>query len=179
MTAPKLLTISGSLRKGSYNRMLLKEAVAAFGDADVSEANLHLPLYDGDLEQAEGIPAEVQTLADQIREADAIVVSTPEYNKGISGVLKNALDWVSRVEGAVFRNKPTVVVAAAAGRGGGEVSYFMTMSCLTQLQARLLPGTAVLIAGAQNAFDENGALENEMSRKTLAARMQALRAEVI
>ncbi len=178
MTAPKLLTISGSLRKGSYNRMLLKEAARAFGEAEVTEANLHLPLYDGDLEEAEGIPPEIQTLAGQIKDADAIVVSTPEYNKGISGVLKNALDWISRVEGAVLRGKPTVVVAAAAGRGGGEVSYFMTSSCLMQLQVRLMPGTAVLIAGASNEFDDNGALKNEMSRKTLTTRMQALRAAV-
>lgn len=178
MTAPKLLTISGSLRKGSFNRMLLKEAARVFGEAEVTEADLHLPLYDGDLEDADGIPAGVKLLAEQIREADAIVVSTPEYNKGISGVLKNALDWVSRVEGAVLRGKPTVVLAAAAGRGGGEVSYFMTSHCLMQLQVQLMPGTAVLIAGAMNAFDDDGKLINEMSLKTLTTRMQVLRAAV-
>ena len=178
MSTPKLLTISGSLRKGSYNRMLLKEAAKAFGDAEVIEADLDLPLYDGDLEAAEGIPAPVQALADQIKAADAIVISSPEYNKGIPGVLKNALDWVSRVEGAVLKDKPTVVVSAAAGRTGGETAQFMVLHCLTQLQVRLLPGPAVLVAGAMNEFDESGALQNELYLKTLATRMQALRAEV-
>ena len=174
----KLMTISGSLRKGSYNRMLLAEAVEAFGPADVTEGDLNLPLYDGDLEAASGVPVVVQTLAQQIRDADAVVISAPEYNKGISGVLKNALDWISRVEGAVFKDKPTVVVSAAAGRTGGETAQFMTLSCLTQLQARLMPGTSVLIAGAMNAFDDTGTLRDGMSRKLLAKRMEALRAEV-
>ena len=173
-----LLTISGSLRKGSYNRMLLKSAAAAFGPAEVIEADLNLPLYDGDLEEATGIPAPVQTLADQVARADAIVISSPEYNKGIPGVLKNALDWVSRVKGPGFKDKPTVVVSAAAGRTGGETAQFMVLSCLTQLQARLLPGPAVLIAGAMNEFDDQGALTNERYAETLTARMQALRAEV-
>ena len=125
-----------------------------------------------------GVPEAVQTLAQQIKDADAVVISAPEYNKGITGVLKNALDWISRVEGAAFRDKPTVVISAAAGRTGGETAQFMTLSCLTQLQARLLPGTSVLIAGAMNAFDDNGKLKDETSRKLLATRMEALRAEV-
>lgn len=178
MSTPKLLTISGSLRQGSFNRMLLKEAVKAFGGAEVMDADLNLPLYDGDLEEADGIPASVQALAEQIKAADAIVISSPEYNKGIPGVLKNALDWVSRVEGAVLKGKPTVVVSAAAGRTGGETAQFMVLHCLTQLQVRLLPGQAVLVAGAMNEFDDNGALKNDLYRKTLATRMQALRAEV-
>lgn len=178
MSTPKLLTISGSLRKGSFNRMLLKEAVHAFGEADVTEADLNLPLYDGDLETSEGIPASVQLLADQIKQADAIVISSPEYNKGIPGVLKNALDWVSRVSEPVLKDKPTVVVSAAAGRTGGETAQFMVLSCLTQLQVRLLPGPAVLVAAAMNEFDEGGALKNDRYKETLVTRMQALRAEL-
>lgn len=99
MSEPVLLTISGSLREGSYNRMLCRVAAEAFGPAKVVVGDLDLPLYNGDLESAEGIPAKVQMLADQIAGADAIVISAPEYNKGISGVLKNALDWVSRDRG--------------------------------------------------------------------------------
>jgi len=178
MANPKLLTISGSLRKGSYNRMLLREAVAAFGAAEVTEADLHLPLYDGDLEAAEGVPEKVQHLARQIREADAVVIAAPEYNKGITGVLKNALDWVSRVPEGALRNKPVVVVSASAGRTGGETAQFMTLSWLTQLQARLIPGAAVLIAAAGDAFDAEGHLKDATSRKLLADRMTALRAEL-
>ena len=178
MSTPTLLTISGSLRKGSYNRMLLKHAVKTFGDAEVIEADINLPLYDGDLEQAEGIPAPVAKLAEQIKAADAIVISSPEYNKGIPGVLKNALDWVSRVEGAVLKNKPTVVISAAAGRTGGETAQFMVIHCLTQLQVHLLPGPSVLVAAAGSEFDEDGNLENELYQKSLKTRMQSLRAAV-
>lgn len=178
MTKPRLLTISGSLRKGSFNRMLLREAAEAFGPAEVIEADLHLPLYDGDLEASDGIPTSVRSLVEQIKHADAVVIGAPEYNKGITGVLKNALDWVSRVPGAAFRNKPVVVISAAAGRSGGETGQFMTLSCLTQLQARLLPGPAVLIAGANEAFDKEGKLKDPASRKLLSERMAALRAEV-
>lgn len=178
MSKPVLLLISGSLRKGSYNRMLLAEAARAFGEAEMVEADLALPLYDGDLEEAEGVPEKVQNLAAQIKSADAIVIGAPEYNKGITGVLKNALDWVSRVPGGAFRDKPTVVISASAGRTGGETAQFMTLSCLTQLQARLVPGTAVLIAGAPDAFDADGRLKDEMSRKLLAERMARLRAEL-
>jgi chromate reductase len=179
MAHPKLLMISGSLRKGSYNRMLLAQAAEAFGPAEVIEGDLDLPLYNGDLEEAEGVPEKVQHLVQQIKDADAIVVGSPEYNKGITGVLKNALDWISRVPGWPMKDKPTVVVSASAGRTGGETAQFMTLSCLTQHQARLLPGTAVLIAGAMNAFDEDGRLKDETSQKLLTERMEKLRAEVV
>lgn len=178
MPDPKLLTISGSLRKGSFNRMLLQEAAHAFGPAHVTDANLHLPLYDGDLEDAEGIPQNVEKLAEQIKDADAIVIASPEYNKGIPGVLKNALDWVSRVPGTVLAGKPTVVVSAAAGRTGGETAQFMVLSCLAQLQVKLVLGSAVLVAGAGNEFDADGKLTNDRYRATLEKRMQALRAAV-
>ena len=120
MASGTLLGISGSLREGSYNRKLLREAARAFDPAEFIEADLRLPLYDGDLETAEGIPAEVQRLADQIAAADAVVISGPEYNKGISGVLKNALDWVSRTKAAPWRDKPVAIMAATAGRAGAS-----------------------------------------------------------
>jgi len=87
----KLLGISGALRAASTNTQLVHNAARIFNADSFVLADLNLPLYDGDLE-AEGIPASVQTLSDQIKEADAVIISTPEYNKSISGVLKNALD---------------------------------------------------------------------------------------
>lgn len=175
MPDPKLLTISGSLRKGAYNRMLLNEAVRAFGPADVTEADLHLPLYDGDLEEAEGVPDAVHTLADQIKAADAVIIASPEYNKGITGALKNALDWVSRVEGMPFKGKPTVVMSANAGRTGGETGQFMLLSCLVPLQAEVLTGPMLCVAAAQNEFGEDGQLTNDLYVKALQTRMRALR----
>src|SRR6056297_3155073 len=178
MAKPKLLLISGSLRQGSFNRMLLTEAELAFGDADVTRADLNLPLYDGDLEEAEGVPSAVQTLAEQLKNADAVVISSPEYNKGITGVLKNAFDWVSRVEGMPFKGKPTVVMSANAGRTGGETGQFMVLSCLAPLQALVLPGQMLCVAAAGKEFDDSGALTNEHYLKVLATRMEALRAAV-
>lgn len=178
MTRPVLLLIPGALRKGSFNRLLLAEAARAFGEAEVIEADLDLPLYDGDLEEAGGVPDKVQALVAQIRGADAVVIGAPEYNKGISGVLKNALDWVSRVPDGAFRDKPVVVVSAAAGRTGGEAAQFMTLACLTPFQPRLMPGPMVLIADAMNAFDAEGRLRDETSRSLLAERMARLRAAV-
>ena len=178
MSNPTLLAISGSLRKGSYNRMLLALAVEAFGRAEVVQADLHLPLYDGDLEEAEGIPEAVQALCDQIRKADAIVIASPEYNKGMTGVLKNATDWISRVKGGVLGGKPVAVIAAAAGRTGGETARFMVMSNLLQLQARIVSGPAVLIAGAMDAFDADGRLKDEGSAQLLQAQMDNLRAAI-
>jgi len=178
MADPKLLILSGSLRKGSYNRMLVILAARAFGSAEVTEGDLDLPLYNGDVEEADGIPEKVNTLVQQIKDADAVVIGAPEYNKGITGVLKNALDWVSRVPGGALKDKPTVVVSASAGRTGGETSQFMTQHCLSQHQARLIPGPAVCVAGAMNAFDEEGRLLDETAEKLLNTRMQRLRNEV-
>ena len=158
--------------------MLLDQAIAAFGPVKRLDANLHLPLYDGDLEEAEGIPTEVQTLADQIAAADAIIISSPEYNKGISGVLKNALDWISRVEGSVLTGKPVMVLAAAAGRTGGETARYMTLNCLIPLQARLIPGAVVQIAGAGSAFDEDRKLLSPHNQEALAVTMLVLRKEI-
>ena len=177
MSTPTLLTISGALRAGSYNRQLIAQAVRTFGPATVTEADLNLPLYDGDLEAAQGIPASVQTLADQIRQADGIILSSPEYNKGIPGVLKNALDWVSRIEGAVLKGKPLALMSAAAGRTGGETAQYMVRACLAPLQPRLIAGPFVMIAGAAREFSA-GQLENDQYLTAITAQMQALRAEI-
>lgn len=178
MANPKLLMISGSLRKGSYNRALLRAAAHAFGPADVTEADIDLPLYNGDVEEAEGVPQKVKDLVAQIRGAEALIVSSPEYNKGISGALKNALDWCSREDFGAFKGKPTVVLSAAAGRGGGETGLFMTLACLAQFQVRFIFGPSVMVAAAHEAFDANGQLTNESYLGFLDKRMAELRAEI-
>lgn len=175
MADPKLLLISGSLRSGSFNRMLLDEAARAFGAAEVFKGDLDLPLYDGDLEESQGIPDKVQALSDQVKDADAMVISTPEYNKGISGVLKNALDWLSRTGMAHFRDKPTVLMSATAGRTGGETALYMTTACLGAFQVRIVSGPPVMVAGAQDQFDENGKLLQQSYQDALSTRMATLR----
>lgn len=175
---PRLLGISGSLRKASRNTALVLEAVRAFGPCRFEMADLRLPLYDGDLEDAEGIPASVATLADQMRAADAVVISTPEYNKNLPGVLKNALDWASRTKPAPLAGKPVAIVSAAAGRAGGERSQFSLRHCLTPFNPRVLQGPEIMVANAGNAFDEDGHLLDPKSFEFLTTLMNALSAEI-
>jgi chromate reductase len=171
----KLLGISGSLRGGSFNTMLVRAAAERFGDATLTMADLNLPLYDGDVEEAEGIPASVTALIEQTAAADAVLISTPEYNKGIPGVLKNALDWMSRVKPMPLTGKPTAIMSAAAGRGGGEVAQFMLRHCLVSHGPRLVSGPMVAVGGASNAFAD-GALTDEMAQKVVDQQMDALKA---
>lgn len=170
----KLLGISGALRAESSNRKLMLEAARLFGDCDFIEADLHLPLYDADVEDR-GIPAEVQRLATQIAAADAVVISGPEYNKGISGVLKNALDWVSRTEGAPWADKPVAIMSSASGRSGGERTQTMLRSCMVAFRPRILQGPEVLLAQGRQQFDGSGRLINERTEKSLGDLMAALR----
>ncbi|WP_338549331.1 NADPH-dependent FMN reductase [Roseovarius phycicola] len=178
MSEPNLLLISGSLRKASYNRALLRVAAQAFGPAGVTEADITFPIYNGDDEDADGAPKSVHRFAEQIRRADALLIGSPEYNKGISGALKNALDWLSRIDMPALRHKPTVVMSAAAGRTGGETALFMTLSCLSQFQVRFVFGPAIMVADASKQFDENGRLTSETYQKLVDERMEALRGAI-
>ncbi|WP_066707867.1 NADPH-dependent FMN reductase [Celeribacter ethanolicus] len=170
----KLLGISGALRAASTNTKLMHEAVRLFGPCEFTEANLRLPLYDADLE-AEGIPSEVMVLAEQIRDADAVVMSTPEYNKMIPGLLKNALDWVSRTGVKPWEGKPVAIMSAAAGRAGGERSQYSLRWALTPFNAHLLQAPEVLVADSSHAFDPQGRLINERTVAGLEKLMTALR----
>ena len=176
MSAHMVLGISGSLRRDSLNRKLIREAARVYGAGSYVEADLALPLFNEDIEEATGIPAEVQTLADQIRAADAVVISSCEYNKSISGVLKNALDWVSRTRDNPWRDKPLAIMSAAGGRAGGERSQFALRLCLVSFRPRLVPGPELMVAGARHEFDENGRLKNDRYLATLTELMDQLRA---
>ncbi|MBM3611794.1 MAG: NAD(P)H-dependent oxidoreductase [Alphaproteobacteria bacterium] len=160
----RLFGLCGSLRTGSRNRALMAEARRAFGPCDWSEGDLRLPLYDGDLE-AQGIP-------------DAVVVVTPEYNKAISGVLKNALDWVSRVKSPVWRDKPVAIMSATAGRSGGERAQSSLRDCLVPFRPHIVPGPEVLVADAANAFDAEGRLNQPRAEAALSDLMTLLRGAI-
>jgi chromate reductase len=178
MTQIKLLGISGSLRKEATNSMLLREAARLFGECEYTQANIKLPLYDGDDEAADGVPADVQLLARQIGDADAVIISTPEYNKGPSGALKNALDWISRADHRPWTDKPVAVMSAAAGRAGGERAQMVLRGFMVAFRPRILQGPEIHLAGSGNAFGENGELTGEIYVKELTALMASLRAEI-
>ena len=171
-----LLCMSGALRRESTNTKLVREAARLYGGPS-EMADLRLPLYDGDEEDASGIPPEVERLAEQIAGAEAVAISCPEYNQSMTGVMKNALDWVSRVKGAPWSGKPVAIMAAAAGRAGGARSNYVLRLALNPFRPRLLTGPEVLVADARNAFDADGRLLSERYTKALTDLMELLRAE--
>ncbi|MGR3468749.1 MAG: NADPH-dependent FMN reductase [Shimia sp.] len=170
----KLLGLSGSLRADSTNTKLVKAAAKLHGGT-LTMGDIRFPLYDGDLEQAEGIPAAVQTLADQIAAADAVIVSTPEYNKMLSGALKNAFDWLSRTEGNPWLHKPVAVMSAAAGRAGGERGQWTLRLALLPFRPVIAPGPEVMIAASAKAFDDDGGLVDDFARKLVGELMDELK----
>lgn len=178
MEIPTLLGISGSLRQGATNRRLLHEAARCFGPCDYVQADLNLPLYDGDDEDRHGVPDRVRALAGQIASADAVVISTPEYNKGPSGVIKNALDWVSRTKLRPFAGKPVAVMSAAAGRAGGERAQAVLRGFLVPFQPCLITGPELHLAASSSQFDDDGRLISEQYQETLKTLMQKLRDEI-
>lgn len=171
-----LLGISGSLRKASTNTLLLRNAAEAFAADNFVEGDINFPLYSGDLEEASGVPEAVQTLSDQIAQADAVIIATPEYNKAMSGALKNALDWVSRTKGGPWKNKPVAIMSATAGRAGGERAQFSLRLAMMAFRPRILQGPEVLVSASGGAFDENGKLTGESYVKLLDELMDELRA---
>ncbi len=175
----KLLGISGALRQNSYNTMLLHEAARLFAPDEFLLADLRLPLFDEDLKQAKGTPDSVARLHARIKAADAVIIATPEYNKNLTGVLKNALDWVSVVRPAAWAGKPVAILSASTGVTGGVRAQYSLRHCMTPFNPRILQAPEVMIGNAAEAFDENGVLGNERTVKLLTRQMEALRGEVL
>ena len=176
MTKAKLVGLCGSLRRDSLNHKLMLEA-AALWPGDFAEASLRLPLYDGDLE-AEGMPDSVSALAETLAGADAILFACPEYNKAPPGVLKNALDWLSRVKPNPLWGKPAAIVSATAGRAGGERAQTMLRSMLVPHRVEPLTAPEVLVGGAADHFDDAGRLVTESYRDLLQQLVKGLAGRV-
>lgn len=174
----KLLGLSGALRTGSTNKLLLREAARLYGATEYVEADLNLPLYDGDLESESGLPEGVNQLVQQIAEADALLISTPEYNAGVTGVLKNALDWISRHSDKPMVGKPTALMSAAAGRAGGVRAQTMLRSCLVAFRPQITLAPEFGLANSSNEFDGDGRLTSEHYTASLTTLMETLKADV-
>jgi chromate reductase, NAD(P)H dehydrogenase (quinone) len=165
--ALNVITICGSLRKGSYNRMVMNLLPSwAPANLKISEAPpfSEFPLYNADVQNSSGFPAPVQTLADAIRAADGVIFVSPEYNYSIPGGLKNAIDWVSRLPNQPFANKPVMMISASAGiLGGGRMQYDLRR-CMIFLDALTMNKPEVFIGGAMQKFDEKtGQLKDEQA----------------
>jgi chromate reductase len=162
----RLLGIAGSLREGSYNQGLLRAARdLAPGGVELVEHDLRgLPFYDGDLEAA-GDPDSVTELKEAIRRADAIVIATPEYNRGIPGVLKNAIDWASRPAlASPLAGKPVAIMGATTGFAGTARAQQQLRDALEFPGALVVQQPEVLVSEAYLRFDENGELVDKETR---------------
>lgn len=171
----QLLGISGSLRAGSFNTQLLHAAQKVTpAPVTLDIATLHgIPLYDGDLEAREGLPAAVIALREQIQASAGVVLCTPEYNNGVPGVFKNAIDWLSRVSDAypsVFKNKPLTLMGASPGGFGTILSQAHWLPVLRTLDVQLWPNGHLMVSRAHTVL-QNGELTDEALLQQLTAFM--------
>lgn len=179
----RLLGITGSLRAGSFNTALLRAAQQVAGDGIALEmATLHgIPLYDGDAEARDGEPAAVAALKRQILASDGVLLVTPEYNNGIPGVFKNAIDWLSRTSPvgnipAVFGGRPFALIGASPGGFGTLLSQNHWLPVLKTLGVQLWAGNKLMVSRAGSVFDTDGNLVDDKVREQLAGFVQGFAA---
>jgi chromate reductase len=174
-----VLGIAGSLRKASYNRAALRAAAELAPEGmNVETFDLApIPMYNDDVRE-QGFPPPVQELRERIRDADALLIVTPEYNYSIPGVLKNAIDWASRPPQQPFDGKPIAIMGASPGMLGSARAQYHLRQCFIYLNGLILNRPEVMIAGAPGRFDAEGRLTDEGTRKIIASLLVALRDSV-
>jgi chromate reductase, NAD(P)H dehydrogenase (quinone) len=180
MTQLTIVAICGSLRRGSYNRIVM-EALPALAPAGMTIAEApglgDLPLYNADSQQQAGFPAGVTALAEAIRAASGVIVVTPEYNYSIPGVLKNAIDWVSRVPNQPFQNKPVALQSAAIGILGGARAQYHLRQTMVFLDALVFNKPEVFVTMAKSKIDEEArVLTDEPTREVIRQQLAAFAA---
>jgi chromate reductase, NAD(P)H dehydrogenase (quinone) len=171
-----ILGIAGSLRKASYNSAALRAAQSlAPGHTVITIAAIAaIPVYNEDVRE-QGLPPSVVTLVEQIATADAVLIATPEYNYTIPGVLKNAIDWVSRVPDQPFRHKPVAIMGASMGAIGTARAQYDLRKVFVFLDAHVLNQPEIMIAAAQTKFDADGNLTDEKARALVEKQIVALK----
>jgi len=175
----QLVGLSGSLRKGSYNTMLLKAATQLL-PTDVSMDIISIadiPLYnaDFDLPAAKQRPEVVEHFRKMLADADGILISSPEYNYSIPGGLKNAIDWASRGEDSPLLRKPIAVIGATTGLWGTARMQMAFHNVFLFLDMKPVYKPEVLVAQAEKKFDRNGNLADETAKKLLRQKLEALK----
>ena len=159
--------IAGSIREDSYNRSILEAARSLAGDeVEIEIVDLDdIPPYDADVE-ADGDPQAVSVFKKRIREADALLIATPEYQHGVPGVLKNALDWASRPPGdAPLNGKPTAIMGATPGSYGTARAQEQLRTTLVYNECPMVKSPEVLIADADEKIDDEGRVTDEQTRE--------------
>ena len=169
--------IAGSLRRGSYNRALLRAAQElAPPDVEIRifDRMAEIPLYNHDVE-AEGVPEPVQALKRAIGEADALLFATPEYNHGVPGVLKNAIDWASRpARASVLSGKPAAILGASTGITGTARAQSQLREAFVFTNTPALLQPEILVYRAKEKFDEEGRLTDDKTREFVGKLLHAL-----
>ena len=179
MTRPlRILGFAGSLRRGSYNRALLRasQELAPEGMAIEAFDLLEVPLYNGDVE-AEGDPPGVARFKQAIRDADGVLMVTPEYNHGVPGVMKNAIDWASRPpQGAALARKPVALIGASPGITGSARGQSQLRQAFEFTNSYCMPQPEYLLFKAHEKIDAGGRLTDEPSREYLVKFLTAFSA---
>ena len=177
----RVAVLVGSLRKGSYTRMIAKEAIGVapstltFESVEIG----NLPLYNQDLDDQNLPPTEWVTFRDRIRPMDAMLFATPEYNRGVPGVLKNAIDVGSRPYGqSVWDKKPAAVISVSPGAIGGFGANHHLRQSLVFLDMPAMQGPEAYIGNAAKLLDANGKLTSETTRQFLRTIMESFAAWV-
>lgn len=180
MAELKVLGISGSLRKGSYNTAALRAcaeltpAGMTLGYARIDD----IPLFNQDVYDA-GVPEPARRFRAEVAAADGLLIASPEYNFSLSAALKNAIDWGSRPPNQVFQDKPIAVFSASGGPLGGARVQYDARRILGQLWGHVLPRPEVFIGNAPSKFDAQGRLTDETTRKFLAELLAGLQAWIV
>lgn len=182
MRNPRIVTFAGSIRTGSYSASLAALAAKelALMPAEpvlLSLGDYPMPIYDADFEASEGVPENARKLRDQLASADGVFIVTPEYNAGLPSLLKNSLDWASRVkstEGDAFKGPVYAVGSTSPGALGGYRAAMMLRQTLALGLGALVLAEQAMVPGAGQAFDEDGHLKDERSQRQLRAVLSTL-----
>lgn len=171
----RVLGLSGSLRQASYNTALLRSTqhLAPEGTRiDIYDLS-SIPMYNDDVRLA-GYPDEVARFRQAIRDADAVLIASPEYNRSIPGVLKNAIDWASRRPDQPFAGKPLAIMGVSNGALGAAFANHHLRQIFVFMDACMVNGPEVMIGGAKDKFDEAGNLVHEATRSFVADHLEKL-----
>jgi chromate reductase len=176
----RVLGISGSLRRGSFNTAALRAAQELVPEGIVIEATGigDIPLYNDDLRE-QAYPPVVAELRRRVKQADGLLLVTPEYNYSIPGVLKNAIDWVSRTPEQPFDGKPVAIMGASPGALGSARAQYHLRQCFVFLNGYVLNRPEVMITSAATKFDETGRLTDQPTRDFIAAMLVAFKAWIL